>query len=122
MTTLEDHQVQLNLLTSIAERQQTLLEQIQRDGEKTRRIRGMEATRGLSVGLESVTSSQHHVYQTPSSASRASRSKSSHIRMNAAAWPASPISKSLACPTGRGTLPLLMSQIPVCQRGCHSLL
>ena len=38
MTTLEDHQVQLNLLTSIAERQQTLLEQIQRDGEKTRRI------------------------------------------------------------------------------------
>ena len=31
MTTLEDHQVQLNLLTSIAERQQTLSEDEQEE-------------------------------------------------------------------------------------------
>ena len=36
MTTVEEHQVQLNLLTSIAERQQTLLEKLEAQAEETR--------------------------------------------------------------------------------------
>ena len=45
MTTLESladrneqHEVQLNLLTSIAERQQTLLEEIRRDAQQSQRL------------------------------------------------------------------------------------
>ena len=37
-TMLQNHEVQLGLLTAIAERQQSLLEQIQRDSAQTQRL------------------------------------------------------------------------------------